>query len=506
MVRRRRLDRARAPGRARAAAAARGSSGLRCHAVRVGPRPSRQPRRAARGRAGGLPVRHTDARRVCSRLRPGVHALPAPSRPVGAYAGQTTGYGAVRPAGFGPPPQPRRSHTGRIVAGVAVLAVVVVGAALIAPRVLPRLAHHSLAGTAPQQPWQARRSTPRRWPGPSCCSSSRRCSRRSPTCPTGPCSSRSSTGRRPRARRANGCWPSRGASRETFDQDNAASELIAGMESTAGVGDVAHGGTDDGGSYGCLSPARYNGAIVACMWARSGTGFIAVYDVGAAAWARTQQHLLDAVRDLLGEPPQQVRSAVAAGLPGDVAHRQVGVTGEDEQQIREPVEVGGGQRFMVSPCTSSAAHVERSARRTMVRATWSRALPGVPPGSTNERSGDSAALYSSQAASSAVDVGLLDAKRWELRVHDHRRAEVGADVEELVLHAGQERGDVVAADHRGPARRRARSSPRRCRRRPAAAGRSCSPGQVAERGRAVVAGARVDPSEVDHIGEPTASP
>ena len=38
------------------------------------------------------------------------------------------------------------------------------------------------------------------------------------------------------------------------------------------------------------------------------------------------------------------------------------------------------------PCWSTAAHADRSARRTIVVARWRYAEPGVPPGRMNERS------------------------------------------------------------------------------------------------------------------------
>jgi len=61
-----------------------------------------------------------------------------------------------------------------------------------------------------------------------------------------------------------------------------------------------------------------------------------------------------------------------------------------------------GQTLTVSPWAATAAHAVRSARRATARAVCSRAAPGVPPGSTNDRRVGSAALYSSHAASSAV--------------------------------------------------------------------------------------------------------
>ena len=52
-------------------------------------------------------------------------------------------------------------------------------------------------------------------------------------------------------------------------------------------------------------------------------------------------------------------------------------------------------------------------------------------------------MYSSQAASRRVDVGLLDPQRRVLGVCDHRCAQVGADVEQLVLHPSEDRHDLL---------------------------------------------------------------
>ena len=99
--------------------------------------------------------------------------------------------------------------------------------------------------------------------------------------------------------------------------------------------------------------------------------------------------------------------------------------------------------FIDSPCTSYAAHADRSARRTTVRATWSSAAPWVPPLRMKERSVRQVLVVLVAPRLEPVDVLLLDAQRRVLGLRDHRRAEVGAHVEEVVLHPGEQRDDVV---------------------------------------------------------------
>ena len=61
----------------------------------------------------------------------------------------------------------------------------------------------------------------------------------------------------------------------------------------------------------------------------------------------------------------------------------------------------------------------------------------------NERSFGRSSLYWSHQRLEPVDVLLLDPQRRVLRVWHDRGAEVGAHVEEVVLHPGQQRDDVV---------------------------------------------------------------
>ena len=102
-----------------------------------------------------------------------------------------------------------------------------------------------------------------------------------------------------------------------------------------------------------------------------------------------------------------------------------------------------------------------------------------------------------------VDVVLLDPQRRVLRVRDDRGAEVGADVEEVVLHAGEHRDDVVleAAVGEGHADVGVALVD-------AGVGLEAQVGlrglaHVAEPGAAGVAGAGVDARQVDHAAEPS---
>ena len=128
--------------------------------------------------------------------------------------------------------------------------------------------------------------------------------------------------------------------------------------------------------------------------------------------------------------------------------------------------------FIVSPCTSSAAHADRSARRTTVRETCSSALPGVPPGRMNERSFSQRPRCSGRSPAPAGRCPLLDPQRRELGLLHDRVAQVRADVEQLVLNPRQRGRDLrVQPPERDRHADRA-SSPRRCPRTRPAAGRS----------------------------------
>ena len=132
------------------------------------------------------------------------------------------------------------------------------------------------------------------------------------------------------------------------------------------------------------------------------------------------------------------------GHPEHVAVLAVRVAGQDEEQVGEPVQVGDRQHVhRVGVLARSAAQAERSARRQTVRATCRWAAASVPPLRMNERSLGRSSLYVVAPALEPVDVVGLDPQRRVLRVLHHRRAEVGADVEEVVLHVGQHRGHVL---------------------------------------------------------------
>ena len=99
--------------------------------------------------------------------------------------------------------------------------------------------------------------------------------------------------------------------------------------------------------------------------------------------------------------------------------------------------------FIESAYSSWAAQAERSARRQTVRATC-RWAAGDGAAVEDERAQLGQLLVVLVApALEPVDVVGLDPQRRVLRVLHHRGAEVGADVEQVVLHVGQHRGHVV---------------------------------------------------------------
>ena len=147
-------------------------------------------------------------------------------------------------------------------------------------------------------------------------------------------------------------------------------------------------------------------------------------------------------RAWMGAPLPPPQPCDFAGLPERLGLAVVRPAAEDEQQVREPVEVA--HDLGVDSSTSSA---RRSARRQTVRQTCSCAAAGVPPGRMKDFSGSSVALTSSQAPSSQVALLGADAQALAVAAVGHR--EVGADVEEVVLDAAQ---PVAVAARAGPAR------------------------------------------------------
>ena len=218
--------------------------------------------------------------------------------------------------------------------------------------------------------------------------------RRSPSCRSG--------SRWPRRWARRPCWPSarsaacrgdrRSRARTQVDRLCAAPHLVRGRSGRDRSARVLAGVRPD------ADAARFRGAVVA----------VARGDLRPAA------------------------SAVAAGLPERLV-AAVRAPAEDEQQVRQPVEVAHDSGLQSSPQAIAA----RSARRQTVRQMCSAAADGVPPGSTNERSGSSVALTSSQRCSSHAVCSGITRSRSRSEVGSSGDGDVGADVEQVVLDAGQ---------------------------------------------------------------------
>ena len=164
------------------------------------------------------------------------------------------------------------------------------------------------------------------------------------------------------------------------------------------------------------------------------------------------------------------------GFQSTSPSRQVRPPGEDEQQVREPVEVVGGERV----------HRVAVGRQGGPGAALGPADDG--PGGVQQRRPGRAAGQDEAAQRRQVrvllvagvlqgaHVAVVDPQRGVGRVVGDRVAQVRTDVEQLVLDPGEQRGDVVAELGRARARPRSRSWPRPRRRRRPAAGRSWAPG------------------------------
>jgi hypothetical protein len=128
----------------------------------------------------------------------------------------------------------------------------------------------------------------------------------------------------------------------------------------------------------------------------------------------------------------------------------------------------------------------------------------VPPGSTNESSGWQRGVERVDLALQPLDLRVGDAQLAVARIA--RPAQIGAEVEQVVLDAGQHRIDVAIAGRR--------VQPRDPDRRVGLVDRAVGldaqrvlgdPAAVAQRGLAGVAAARVDAGQPDHVSGDTAS-
>ncbi len=200
-------------------------------------------------------------------------------------------------------------------------------------------------------------------------------------------------------------------------------------------------------------------------------------------------------------------ATVPAGLPQDVPAGQVRHPGEDEQQVGEPVEVG--RREDVHPALAlgraglGTECLDGRPRRPLRTAGHRRR--DVQVGGGEAAAGQDERAQRLQPLEVGVAVGLelvhpllAHPQRGVLIGRLERGREVGADVEEVVLHP-LEGGPDVVGDRSG----REDDADRGirlvgvgvCREPRVGLARAA---EVAERRRPVVAGPGVDPGEVDH--------
>ena len=180
-----------------------------------------------------------------------------------------------------------------------------------------------------------------------------------------------------------------------------ASPRLPAVHARAGAGPAGRAGVRRAGAARGDSGRPPAGGV---DYARAHKPFV----VGAAAIAALGLMLASGLMLMLRHRRRRSRPAACRGRspePGRLsgsgrapraARRRRWRPGEDEQQVREPVEVAdrlgvavraAGDRGALGPTADGAADVE-----------W--AADGVPPGSTNDFSGSSVALTSSQRCSS----------------------------------------------------------------------------------------------------------
>ena len=197
-------------------------------------------------------------------------------------------------------------------------------------------------------------------------------------------------------------------------------------------------------------------------------------------------------------PDNSLALTLAAGDPEDVTVLAVGVAGQDEHQVAEPVQILRGEDVH-----RVAMHLDRRPCRPLGAADDG-------PGDVQLRRSRCAARKDERPqfvqrlvevvapAFEPDDVVGLDPQLRVLGVLDDGAREIGADIEQVVLDVDEHRDDVVGQ----PARRQSHSD--------LAVGlvdvgvRDQAQvdfgrlAQVAEARRAVVAGTRVNPGQVDH--------
>ena len=153
--------------------------------------------------------------------------------------------------------------------------------------------------------------------------------------------------------------------------------------------------------------------------------------------------------------PDRGRPWLGPAVPENVgdAAAEVLVAGHDEEGVGEAVQVA----HVHGPTGSDrdSATTSRSARRQTVRATWRCAAPGLPPGRMKFSSGESSSERRSMSFSRATTWRSSIRGTGRLRLVLLEDAEIGAEMEELVLDVPQRLGDRVAQT-RSRGRRRGR--------------------------------------------------
>ena len=148
--------------------------------------------------------------------------------------------------------------------------------------------------------------------------------------------------------------------------------------------------------------------------------------------------------------------------------------------------------------------MSRSARREMVRARCRKLAAGVPPGSTKERKRLELAVQRIDLAFEPLDLRIAHRQPAAGILALVGVAKLGAEIEQIVLDArehGIEGGIGAAGMDAGKADRGVGLIQRAVALDPKVVFRHAPAG--AERGRAVVAGARVDLAENDHCPPPS---
>src|SRR5262249_11031108 len=138
-------------------------------------------------------------------------------------------------------------------------------------------------------------------------------------------------------------------------------------------------------------------------------------------------------------PRRGERSALAAGLPEHVAAAGVGPAGEDEQQVRQPVQVPGGDRVhrvrvrVQGRPRAALRPADHRARRVQQR------RPGRATGQHEAAQRGQPLVVLGARPLQVAHVVLVDRQRRVLGVSADRVAQIRPHIEQLVLDPGQQR-------------------------------------------------------------------